>query len=56
MNNEVVIVGACRTPIGSFLGSLQDVHVKELGRIVGTEALGVQGSAPKTLMKSSAAT
>ena len=39
MNNEVVIVGACRTPIGSFLGSLQDVHVKELGRIAGTEAL-----------------
>jgi acetyl-CoA C-acetyltransferase len=39
MNNEVVIVGACRTPIGSFLGSLQDVHVKELGRIAGTAAL-----------------
>ncbi|MBM4311689.1 MAG: thiolase family protein [Deltaproteobacteria bacterium] len=39
MKNDVVIVGACRTPIGSFLGSLQDVHVKELGRIVGTEAL-----------------
>lgn len=39
MDNQVVIVGACRTPIGSFLGTLQDVHVRELGRIVGLEAL-----------------
>ena len=36
---EVVVLGACRTPIGSFLGSLKDVHVKELGRIVGAEAI-----------------
>lgn len=28
---EVYIVGAKRTPIGSFLGSLKDVHVSELG-------------------------
>lgn len=47
MNNQVVIVGACRTPIGSFLGSLQDVHVKELGRIVGTEALRRAGIGPE---------
>jgi len=39
MAREVCIVGACRTPIGSFQGSLQNVHVKELGRIVGAEAL-----------------
>lgn len=47
MKNDVVIVGACRTPIGSFLGSLQDVHVKDLGRIAGTEALRRAGIAPE---------
>ncbi len=36
---EVVVLGACRTPIGSFLGTLKNVHVKELGRIVGSEAI-----------------
>ncbi len=39
MNNDVVIAGACRTAIGSFLGTLKDMHVTELGRIVGAEAL-----------------
>jgi acetyl-CoA C-acetyltransferase len=39
MRDTVIIAGACRTSIGSFLGSLQDVHVKDLGRIAGTEAL-----------------
>ena len=39
MQNEVVIASACRTAIGSFQGSLKDIHVKELGRIVGQEAI-----------------
>ncbi len=39
MNSEVVIAGACRTPIGRFLGSLSEIHPKELGRIAGAEAL-----------------
>jgi acetyl-CoA C-acetyltransferase len=39
MQNEVVIASACRTAIGSFQGSLKGIHVKELGRIVGKEAL-----------------
>lgn len=39
MQNEVVVASACRTAIGNFQGSLKDVHVKELGRIVGEEAI-----------------
>jgi acetyl-CoA C-acetyltransferase len=45
--NSVVIVAACRTPIGSFLGALQDVHVKDMGRIVGAEALKRAGIGPE---------
>src|SRR5665647_1869519 len=37
--NDVVIVSACRTPIGKFLGSLKDVPAKELGITVGKEAV-----------------
>lgn len=39
MQHEVVIAGACRTAIGSFQGTLKDMHVKQLGRIVGEEAI-----------------
>lgn len=39
MSNEVVIVSAVRTAIGSFLGSLKDVSAVELGAIVIKEAL-----------------
>lgn len=38
-SESVVIVSACRTPIGSFLGSLAAVSAKELGRMVSVEAL-----------------
>ena len=31
MNKKVFIVGAKRSPIGSFMGSLKDVHPQELG-------------------------
>jgi acetyl-CoA C-acetyltransferase len=37
--NEVVIVSACRTAIGKFLGSLKDVSAKELGITVANEAI-----------------
>ncbi|HOQ10392.1 MAG TPA: thiolase family protein [Syntrophomonadaceae bacterium] len=37
--NEVVIVSACRTAIGKFLGSLKDVPAKELGITAGKEAV-----------------
>lgn len=46
MSNEVVIVSAVRTAIGSFLGSLKDVPATELGAIVikgALERAGVSG-------------
>ncbi|MDH7554092.1 MAG: acetyl-CoA C-acetyltransferase [Spirochaetota bacterium] len=47
-DNEVVIVSACRTPIGSFGQSLKDVKAYELAALVMKEALrraNVEGSA-----------
>ncbi|MGG0668282.1 acetyl-CoA C-acetyltransferase [Sporosarcina koreensis] len=43
MSNEVVIVSAVRTAIGSFLGSLKDVSASELGGIVIKDALSRSG-------------
>jgi len=39
MANDVVIVSACRTPIGSFMGSLASVSAPRLGAIVVDEAV-----------------
>ncbi|PLS05363.1 acetyl-CoA C-acetyltransferase [Neobacillus cucumis] len=44
--NEVVIVSAVRTPIGSFLGSLQNVSVKELGATAIKAAIERAGISP----------
>ena len=41
--NEVVIVSAVRTPIGSFLGGLQNVKATDLGAIVIKAALEKAG-------------
>ncbi len=44
---EIVIVSACRTPIGTFGGSLKDLRAYELAGVVMTEALkraGVDGA------------
>lgn len=38
-NEEVVIVSACRTPIGSFMGSLSTILAPQLGSIVISEAI-----------------
>ncbi len=43
---EVVIVGAARTPIGSFLGSLAAVPAPRLGAIAIKAALERAGVAP----------
>ncbi|MCX8043724.1 MAG: thiolase family protein [Desulfobacterota bacterium] len=43
---NVVIVSACRTPIGDFLGTLKDTHPRELGKIVGQHALRRAGIEP----------
>jgi acetyl-CoA C-acetyltransferase len=47
MSREVVLVGACRTPIGTFGGTLKDVPAAELGAIVIAEALKRAGVAPE---------
>ncbi|MGE5389846.1 MAG: acetyl-CoA C-acetyltransferase [Deltaproteobacteria bacterium] len=39
MSREVVIVGACRTPVGSFNGTLKDTPAVELGAIAMAEAV-----------------
>jgi acetyl-CoA C-acetyltransferase len=47
--NEVVMVSACRTPIGDFLGSLKDVRANELSMISGAEAIKRAGIDPKMI-------
>jgi acetyl-CoA C-acetyltransferase len=37
--HEVVVVSACRTAIGKFMGSLKDVSARELAMTVGKEAI-----------------
>ena len=44
---EVVITGAARTPVGSFLGSLSSMAASELGAIAITEALSRAGVSPE---------
>ncbi len=39
MTREVVLVGACRTPVASFGGALKDINVTDLGSIVMSEAI-----------------
>ncbi|MDD2619820.1 MAG: beta-ketoacyl synthase N-terminal-like domain-containing protein, partial [Syntrophomonadaceae bacterium] len=39
MSKEVVLVGACRTPIGTFGGKIKDVGAAQLGAIVMEEAI-----------------
>ena len=43
---EVVLAGACRTPIGSFQGTLSSLPAPRLGAIVIREALNRAGVAP----------
>ncbi len=39
MTKEVVLAGACRTPVGSFGGALKDIRAVDLGSIVMAEAI-----------------
>ncbi|HHW60705.1 MAG TPA: acetyl-CoA C-acetyltransferase [Syntrophomonadaceae bacterium] len=39
MSKEVVLVGACRTPVGTFGGQLKNIRVVDLGTLVMKEAL-----------------
>ncbi|NLB88970.1 MAG: acetyl-CoA C-acetyltransferase [Syntrophomonadaceae bacterium] len=43
MTREVVLVGACRTPIGTFGGQLKDTAAVDLGALVMKEALNRAG-------------
>ncbi|WP_088227265.1 thiolase family protein [Desulfosporosinus sp. FKB] len=45
--NEVVLVSACRTPIGDYGGSLKPVPANELTKVVATEAIRRAGIEPK---------
>jgi acetyl-CoA C-acetyltransferase len=47
--NEVVMVSACRTPIGDYLGSLKDLRANELSKIAGAEAINRAGIDPKII-------
>src|SRR6187551_575003 len=46
---EVVIVGAARTPIGRYGGSLRNVHPADLGAAAATAAMARAGIAPDTI-------
>lgn len=41
--NEVVIIGACRTAIGNFMGTLKNVSARELAMTAGKEAIRRSG-------------
>ncbi len=47
--NDVVMVSACRTPIGDFLGGLRDVHARKLAITVGEAAIRKAGVSPETI-------
>jgi acetyl-CoA C-acetyltransferase len=47
--SEVVIVGAARTPIGRYGGSLKNIHPSELGAVAAKAALARAGVAPDAI-------
>lgn len=47
MSKNIVIVGACRTAIGKFGGTLTDTPVEELGAVVVKEAVARSGLSPE---------
>lgn len=49
MMKDVVIVSACRTAIGSFGGSLRDLHVVDLASVAMREAIRRSGVAPELI-------
>lgn len=49
MSKEVVIVSACRTPVGSFGGTLKDTSSRKLGAIAMAEAVKRAGLKPEQI-------
>src|ERR1043165_1246413 len=46
---DIVIVGAARTPIGRYGGALRDVHPAELGAVAARAALARAGVSPDVI-------
>ncbi|MBI4569961.1 MAG: acetyl-CoA C-acyltransferase, partial [Planctomycetes bacterium] len=46
---EAVIVSACRTPMGKFLGALAPLEASRLGAVVAREAVRRAGVAPENV-------
>jgi acetyl-CoA C-acetyltransferase len=46
---EVVIVSACRTPVGTYNGTLKDVPVVDLGKVAMEEAVKRAGIDPAVI-------
>src|SRR5215467_5662272 len=46
-SDDVVIISACRTPVGKFQGSLSDLTAPQLGAIVVREAVKRAGIGPE---------
>ena len=49
MSKDVVIVSACRTPVGSFGGTLKDTSSRKLGALVMAEAVKRAGLKPEQI-------
>lgn len=49
INNEIVMVSACRTAIGDFGGSLKSMRANELSKIAATEAIKRSGLQPSQI-------
>lgn len=49
MSKDVVIVSACRTPVGSFGGTLKDTPSRKLGALVMAEAVKRAGLKPEQI-------
>lgn len=49
MSKDVVIVSACRTPVGSFGGTLKDTPARKLGAIAMAEAVKRAGLKPEQI-------
>mgnify|MGYP001408594639 CR=1 FL=1 len=49
MGKEVVVVGLCRTPVGTFGGALKDVKAIDLGTLVMKESINRAGIKPEQI-------
>ena len=50
-SQQIVILGAARTPIGKFGGSFKDVHAAELGAVAARAAIARAGIAAEDVQE-----